>query len=289
MTEVSLQAYINSFTAGQSVMDEEMHDHRGLKPTERLFIEEALLLLYPRLKHYDLIPWKWLNGPLIPDFIARHTDPGLRRIVEIGCGDGVFTNILSLLFPNIEIIGIDTDPDKIAAARATIGYRQNLKFICANAAVLVEIPCDRIIYNHCLSRQNTVYGFKKLVLKTSQWLVDEGDYLIKESPLQVAKNFPLMKELFPLWRAKKSFSACLRSLLGDLGHHNPLIFQSPGVLGWPSEIFCQASRGLMLTGMVGHGAQASVAEWQDWGAQSDDSLLKFLFSNGRADFSQELK
>ena len=261
----------------------------GLKPTERLFIEKALLHMYPRLKHYDLPPWKWLNGPLIPDFIVRHTDARLRRIIEIGCGDGVFTNVLSLLFPNIEIIGIDTDADKIRAARATIGHRQNLKFICANATVLVEIPCDRIIYNHCLSSQNSLYAFKKLILKTSQWLVDEGDYLIKESPFAVAKNFALMQELLPLWWEKKSLSACLRAMLSELGYHNPLLFQSPGGLGLPSEIFCQASRGMVLTGTLSNNVKRVAAgEWQDWNAQSDDSLLQFLFSHNRPDFVREL-
>src|SRR5689334_16533081 len=56
----------------------------GLKPTERLFIEKTLIQMYPRLQGHDLAPWKWLNGPLIPDFIMAHTDPDLRRIVEIG-------------------------------------------------------------------------------------------------------------------------------------------------------------------------------------------------------------
>lgn len=287
MTDVSLQTYIDRFTAGQ-VINQETQSIRGLQPTERLFIERALLHMYPRLKHFDLIPWKWLNGPLIPDFIVRHTDPQLRRIVEIGCGDGAFSNMLSLLFPEIEIIGIDTDRQNIATARATIGHRQNLKFICANAAVLVEIPCDRIIYNHCLSRQGSVYAFKKLVMKTSQWLVDEGDYIVKESPLKLVQNLGLMKELWPLLREKKGFSACLRGMMGELGYANPLIFQSAGLLGLPSEIFAQATRGLMLTGLPAQIARNSVGEWQDWGEQSDDSLLGFLFSKSGADFSKEL-
>jgi len=295
MSDVSANAYGQGFPAGFAASSEiasaeingVIQGIHGLQPTERLFIERTLLHLYPRLKNYDLIPWKWFNGPLIPDFIVRHTDKRLRRIVEINCGDGVFSNILSLLFPDIEIIGIDPDRQKIAAARATIGYRRNLKFINANAAILVEIPCDRIVYNHCLSSQKSIFAFKKLLMKTSHWLVDEGDFIIKESPMSLLQNWSLMKELLPLWREKGSLSGCLRSILNELGYQNPLLSQSPGVLGWPSEIFCRGAQGLMLTGVSVSTARQRVAEWEDWGEQSDDSLLGYLF-NGQAELGSDL-
>lgn len=282
----------------------------GLKPTERLFIEKTLIQMYPRLQRHDLIPWKWFQGPLIPDFIVRNTDPYLRRIVEIGCGDGVFSNILSLLFPDIEIIGIDTDRDKIAYARSTIGYRQNVKFICANATVLADIPCDRIIYNHCLSRLRSSYAFKKLLVKTSQWIVDEGDFIVKESPFSILNSIALLKEFFPKLRDTNDWAVMVRSLLAEIGYPNPLIYQSQGLPGMPpSEIFYRASKALILTAMLAApGAEnpdlvtpgliaqetavqrprQAVAEWQDWGDQSNDSLVGFLFSNAQADFSREL-
>lgn len=261
----------------------------GLKTTERLFIEKTLIQMYPRLQGHDLFPWKWLNGPLIPDFIMSHTDPDLRRIVEIGCGDGVFSNVLSLLFPDIEVIGIDTDRDKIAYARSTIGYRRNVKFICANATVLSEIPCDRIIYNRCLSRSNSVYAFKKLVLKTSEWIVDEGDFIIKESPLALLGNPALLRALLPVAWKHKDLSASIRMMLYDIGYPNPVIYQSQGALGLPSELFYRSPRQLMPTGLMGGVTRKIAGEWQeDWGAQSNDSLVTFLFANAEADFSREL-
>jgi SAM-dependent methyltransferase len=260
----------------------------GLKPTERLFIEKTLIQMYPRLQRHDLIPWKWFNGPLIPDFIVSHTDPGLRRIVEIGCGDGVFSNVLSLLFPDIEIIGIDTDRDKIAYARSTIGYRRNVKFICANATVLSEIPCDRIVYNRCLSNLNSIYAFKKLVLKTSQWIVDEGDFIVKESPMALLNRLDLMRSLLPTAWKHQDFSAMVRMLLCEIGYANPMVYQSPGVLGLPSELFYRSSRQLMLTDLVGGAGHKMVGEWhEDWGEQSNDSLVTFLFANAEADFTRE--
>jgi len=259
-----------------------------LQPTERALIEKTLLQLYPRLTQFDSAPWKWVNGPLIPDFIVRHTGRHLRRIVEIGCGDGVLSNILSLLYPEIEIIGIDAERENIATARATIGHRQNLKFIHANAAILVEIPCDRIIYNRCLAKQGSVFAFKKLLLKTSQWLVDEGDLMIKESPGALMQNLSLIKELLPTLWHQRSLEACLRSILNDVGYATPLMSRSSALMGFPAEIYGLASRGLMLAGTSIQAHSGAVGEWDDWNVQSDDSLLGFLFSKTHTDFSKEL-
>ncbi len=264
-----------------------------VKPTERLLIEKTLMQMYPRLQMYDLVPWKWLNGPLIPDFLVRQADAGLRRIVEIGCGDGVFTNLLALLYPDVEIIGIDTDAGKIADARATVSYRQNLKFVQANAAVLTDIPCDRIIYNNCLSRLENTYAFKKLILKTSQWLVDEGDFLIKESPFSVLTSSALVQELLPRFRQKGSLEACIRQLLSEIGYSPTSVHQSKGLLGIPSQLYMPVFKqgGALLPELPVIQRQPvtqTVQEWQDFGEQSNDSLLGFLFSEERYDFAKEL-
>lgn len=280
-------------------------DVYGLKPTERLFIEKTLLQMYPRLKRHDLIPWKWFNGPLIPDFVVKHTDPRLRRIVEIGCGDGLFSNILALLFPDIEIIGIDPNRANIEYARSTVSYRRNLKFICANAAVLADIPCDRIVYNQCLSRLGNTYAFKKMIVKTSQWIVDEGDFIIKESPFAMLNHLPLLQELFPKLQETNDWAAAVRSLLAEIGYPNPMVYHSRGLPGLPpNEIFYRVSRALTLSSLAAPQLRESpdlsggmsrmksagqpVGEWQDWGELSNDSLVGFLFADRQADFTQEL-
>jgi len=290
---------------GNDATEPEAAEIYGLKPTERLFIEKTLLQMYPRLKRHDLIPWKWFNGPLIPDFVVKHTDPYLRRIVEIGCGDGLFSNILSLLFPDIEIIGIDPNRANIEYARSTVSYRRNLKFICANAAVLADIPCDRIVYNQCLSRLKNTSAFKKLIVKTSQWIVDEGDFIIKESPLALLNHLPLLQELFPRLQETNDWAAAVRSLLSEIGYPNPMVYHSRGLPGLPpNEIFYRVSRSLILSSMAAPQFREqpelpgglsrmkpvgeAVMEWQDWGELSNDSLVGFLFANRQADFTQEL-
>ena len=51
------------------------------------------------------------------DLVARIPDSGVRRAADIGCGPGNSTEVLRARFPKAEIVGIDSSPDMIAAAR----------------------------------------------------------------------------------------------------------------------------------------------------------------------------
>lgn len=263
-----------------------------VKKTERALIERTLMQMYPRLQMHEFPLWKWLNGPLIPDFLAQQGNQGLRRVVEIGCGDGVFTNLLALLLPDVEVIGIDPDGAKIAEARSTVSYRENIKFIRANAAVLSDIPCDRIFYNNCLSGLESTYAFKKLILKTSQWLVDEGDFLIRENPLSLLNNSNLIRELFPRLRKTGSLEAAVRLLLEEIGYPAASVRISKGLLGLPSQMYIHIPKSYyrmpVLEPLRVKPVTKALKEWQDTSEQSNDSLVGFLFAGAKADFSQEL-
>lgn len=291
----------------------------GIHPTERLLITEMLRQMYPRLIQREQMPYPMFLGPIIPDFVMRHTQPGLRRIVEIGCGDGLLSNTLSLLFPEIEIIGIDPDRDKIAQAKKTIGARNNLKFICANPVVLACIPCDRIIYSHCLSSLKNVMAFKKLIIKTSDWIVEEGDFIVKESPVQILKTSALFKTLFSSLRRNRSISSCLSQLLADTGYPQVVTHQTPALQGLlsdrfyhipksanldvmklPMDTFCipapnqisakmVPSSGLMRQGLsIETSPTLHSTAGQQWGDQSNDTVVEFLFANRQSNFAHEL-
>ena len=51
------------------------------------------------------------------------------RIYDLGCGIGLLSNMLSLAYPGLEVIGIDSS-DKVAIARAT--ERKTVSFIKSN-------------------------------------------------------------------------------------------------------------------------------------------------------------
>lgn len=214
-----------------------------LRPTETLLIETTLLRLYPRLRYLNNPLLRSIAGSLIPPFLLKETPPDTRRIVEIGCGDGMFSNLLSLLFPNIEIIGIDANPDKIAYACTTVNERQNLKFICGYANSMPEIPCDRIIYSHCLSTLKNPAVFKKLIIKTSRWLVEEGDFFVREAPLRLLWHTAFSGALFGVKSDNLldviDLALLPRTLLMDIGCYHPQSFESPGLPGIPAEVFYQ--------------------------------------------------
>lgn len=50
------------------------------------------------------------------------------RVVDIGCGHGVATQLLADAFPNSEFVGIDLHPASIQHARRNAGSRANLRF-----------------------------------------------------------------------------------------------------------------------------------------------------------------
>lgn len=78
-----------------------------------------------------------------PEFIERHV-PVDGTIVDLGCGHGVFSNLMALRSPERRVIGIDLDSDKIEVARTTIRERGNIDFICTDVLDAIIPECDAI-------------------------------------------------------------------------------------------------------------------------------------------------
>lgn len=63
---------------------------------------------------------------------------GKKRILDIGCGFGLFGCYFSTLYPNISYTGIDLNPKRVALANrvaARLGL-ENARFVCADARSL---------------------------------------------------------------------------------------------------------------------------------------------------------
>lgn len=77
------------------------------------------------------------------DLIERHVPDG-GSIVDIGCGHGIFSNLLALRRPGRNILGVDVDSEKIRHARTTLNGRPNIDFIAANTFDFPLPECDAI-------------------------------------------------------------------------------------------------------------------------------------------------
>src|SRR5438552_18552520 len=60
-------------------------------------------------------------------FIDRYV-PRHGFIVDLGCGHGLFANLLVESSPGRRVLGIDFDERKIAVARSTVDERESLRF-----------------------------------------------------------------------------------------------------------------------------------------------------------------
>ena len=76
-------------------------------------------------------------------FIDRYV-PRHGYIVDLGCGHGLFANLLVEAAPNRRVLGIDLDERKIAVARATIQGREEVRFEVGDIVHEAPPKCDAV-------------------------------------------------------------------------------------------------------------------------------------------------
>ncbi|MEP9376770.1 trans-aconitate 2-methyltransferase [Aquabacter sp. CN5-332] len=82
------------------------------------------------------------------DLLAQVLLPKAGFCVDLGCGPGNSTELVAERFPDAEVIGIDTSPDMLAAARKRL---PNLRFQQGDAThFTLEKPADLIFANAVL-------------------------------------------------------------------------------------------------------------------------------------------
>jgi SAM-dependent methyltransferase len=96
-------------------------------------------------------------------FVGAHflLDPGA-RIADMGCGSGSGTFQLALLNPDVEVIGVDINPESVRLA--TEKFRlPNLRFAVGDAAepVFVDDPLDGILSSSTLHHVYTFNGYSR--------------------------------------------------------------------------------------------------------------------------------
>jgi 2-polyprenyl-3-methyl-5-hydroxy-6-metoxy-1,4-benzoquinol methylase len=76
-------------------------------------------------------------------FVDRYV-PRHGFIVDLGCGHGLFANLLVEAAPSRRVLGIDNDERKIGVARATIQGREELRFEVGDIVHEAPPKCDAV-------------------------------------------------------------------------------------------------------------------------------------------------
>lgn len=76
-------------------------------------------------------------------FVDRYV-PRHGFIVDLGCGHGLFANLLAESSAGRRVLGIDVDERKIAVARATIDDRESLRFELGDIVHEAVPKCDAV-------------------------------------------------------------------------------------------------------------------------------------------------
>jgi SAM-dependent methyltransferase len=81
---------------------------------------------------------RYATAPL--ERVAALIPRDVLAVVEIGCSAGVFANVLKARRPELEVVGVDADETKIAAAVQTVCGREGITFVCDDAETYLEEP-----------------------------------------------------------------------------------------------------------------------------------------------------
>ncbi|MGH2499655.1 MAG: class I SAM-dependent methyltransferase [Candidatus Limnocylindria bacterium] len=107
-----------------AALDRAVHRYRGAPLLARAFVHGRAFLS-------DLV--------FVERYVPRHG-----FIVDLGCGHGLFANLLAEASPQRRVLGLDVDERKIEVARGTVGGREGLRFEVRDVVTAPPPPCDAV-------------------------------------------------------------------------------------------------------------------------------------------------
>lgn len=108
---------------------------------------------------------------LVERYVPRHG-----FVVDLGCGHGLFANLLVEASAQRRVLGIDLDERKVAVARSTIGEREGLRFELGDIVAVPPPRCDAITIVDVLYL--LPFHAQELVLRNAASALAEGAPLV---------------------------------------------------------------------------------------------------------------
>lgn len=145
--------------------------------------KEKVLALYKEAGLIDKIHM-WIRYSLCPFNYLESFLPKEGKILDFGCGHGIFANLIALKSAKRKVVGIDPSTSKIESARKSLDQRQNIKFINVETEQFDEVKFTAVtmidvLYLIHYDKQN------KILNKSRKYLNKSGLLMIKET---VAEN-----------------------------------------------------------------------------------------------------
>ncbi|MBI2324017.1 MAG: class I SAM-dependent methyltransferase [Chloroflexi bacterium] len=107
-----------------AALERAVHRYRGAPFFARMFVHGRAFLA---------------DMARVEEYVPRHG-----FIVDLGCGHGLFANLLVESSPMRRVLGLDHDDRKIGVARGTVAGRENLRFEVADIVSVPPPRCDAI-------------------------------------------------------------------------------------------------------------------------------------------------
>ena len=120
------------------------------------------------------------NIRLIEHYFSRSgiDAQGMNRVLDIGCGVGFVARYLKDKY-NVEVVGVDVDPEQIECAEEHSGHNEGLHFTVADAT---RLPFEDNHFDMVLSFMvvHHIGDWKRVLEEVSRVLKPEGTYILYE-------------------------------------------------------------------------------------------------------------
>lgn len=154
------------------------------------------------------LPWYKTAIELLPDLSNK-------RIIEVGCGRGVFANYLALRYPTAEVVAVDFSSQAIQIAKVNYANQNNLQFHVGDAEALPFESSEFDFYISCETIEH-VFHPDKMIAEIHRVLKKGGKFIFTTENYFNAYLLVWIK----CWIQKKPFeSGC-----GIQPHENFFIF-----------------------------------------------------------------